>query len=472
LIVLVILYQFLRREIILYNKIYDYFRSSPSFLRYFLYLVPVEYRLGGKNFKNTYNFLQITDKWDKDTLINYQKKELKKLLEHAVKHVKFYSDIPLNSDNPVKNLEKFPIIEKGTIRDNMEAFIADNIPRKNTYYVTTGGTTGTPFGFFLDNSVYGKEWAYVMTGWKRAGLKPGDRVVSFRGVEFKNAKKGIFWQENPIYNMLEMSPFHMNEENLPRYIEKIKKYRPKYIHGYPSAISILAEYVNRKVNDFPQIKAVLAISENVYPIQRELIQSSLKTRLFSFYGMSEKVIMAPECEIDSRYHSFPEYGLTELVDDGGNPIDEGKRGELVGTSLLNYCMPFIRYRTGDTAILGKQECKCGRNHLIIEELIGRGSKDIVIGKSGTKIPFNALFIAIHSNVFSNILRFQFHQKKPGEIIIRVVPKVNFSGLDEKRFLDAIYHRVGEDLEAEFEEVKDIELTERGKSRLFIQEIKL
>ena len=470
-IVLVILYHFKRREIILYNKIYNNFRLSPNFLRYFLYLIPVEYRLGGKNFIDTYNFLQITEKWDKDKLLNYQKKEFNKLLEHAVKHVKFYSDITLTSDNPFKNLEKFPIIEKETIRDNMDAFKADNIPRKNTYYVTTGGTTGNPFGFYLDNSVYGKEWAYVMTGWKRVGLKPGDRIVSFRGVEFKNAHKGIFWQENPIYNLFEMSPFHMNEDNLPRYIEKIKKYKPKYIHGYPSAISILAEFVKERVSDFPSIKAVLAISENVYPMQRELMQKAFKTRLFSFYGMSEKVIMAPECEYDSRYHSFPEYGFTEIVDDLGNPVDEGKRGELVGTSLLNYCMPFIRYRTGDTAVLGKQECKCGRNHLIIEDLIGRGSKDIIVGKSGTKIPFNALYIAIHSNVFTNILRFQFHQKKQGEIIIRVVPKPNFSALDKKRFLEAIYQRVGEDLDVEFEEVKNIELTERGKSKLFIQEVK-
>lgn len=436
-----------------------------------MYLIPVEYRLGGKNFINTYNFLQITDKWEKDKLINYQKKELNKLLEHAVKHVKFYSGISLTSDDSFKNLEKFPIITKETIRDNMKAFMADNIPQKDIYYVTTGGTTGNPVGFYLDNSIYGKEWAFVMMGWKRVGLHPGDKVVSFRGVEFKNAKKGIFWQENPIYNMLEMSPFHMNEDNLPRYIEKIKKYKPKYIHGYPSAISILAEFVNERMNDFPSIKAVLAISENVYPMQRELIQNTLKTRLFSFYGMSEKVIMAPECENDTRYHSFPEYGLTEIVNNSGSPVEEGERGELIGTSLLNYCMPFIRYRTGDTAILGKQECKCGRNHLILEDLIGRGSKDIIIGKSGTKIPFNAMFIAIHSNVFSNILRFQFHQKKPGEIIIRVVPKANFSALDKKRFLDAIYLRVGEDLEVEFEEVNDIELTERGKSRLFIQDIK-
>ena len=133
-------------------------------------------------------------------------------------------------------------------------------------------------------------------------------------------------------------------------------------------------------------------------------------------------------------------------------------------------MPFIRYRTGDTAILSEQKCKCGRNHLILEQLIGRGSKDFIIGKTGTKIPFNALYIAIHSEVFSNILRFQFHQKKPGEITIKVIPRSKFSELDKKNFLKSIHKRVGDELIADIEVVENIELTHRGKSRLLIQEI--
>ncbi len=454
---------------ILYNKIYETLRASPSFLRKILYLLPLWYRLGGNDFISTYNFLCETEGWSKEKLIQYQKKKLSKLLDHAVKHVKFYSHISLSSDNPFKNLEKFPIIEKETIQDNFKFFMADNIPRKHTYYITTGGTSGNPFGFYLDNSMYGKEWAYVMIGWKRVGFTPGDKVVSFRGVEFNNSDKGIFWQDNPMYNMLEMSPFHMSEENLPKYIAKIKKFKPKYLHGYPSAISLLAEFVKDRVADFPSIKAILAVSENVYPADRELIQSTFHTRVFSFYGMSEKVINAPECEYDTRYHCFPEYGITELVDNSGNPVEPGDQGELVGTSFLNYCMPFIRYRTADIACLSHQNCKCTRNHLLIDELVGRGSKEFLVGKSGTKIPFNALYIAIHSDVFSNIRRFQFHQKKPGELMIKIIPKKEFSEVDKKNFIKSIYQRVGDDLDIEITEVDKIELTQRGKYKLLIQE---
>ena len=451
-----------------YNVIYNLLRRSPNILRKPLYLIPIEYRLGGSTFIETYNFLNETEKWSKERLQEYQAKQLQCLLEHAVKHVPFYSGIKLTSRNPFKNLESFPIIDKETIQQNISKFRANNIPEKATYYVTTGGTSGNPLGFYLDNSTFGKEWAFVTTGWRRVGFTPGDKVVSFRGVEFRRTNKGIYWQDNPIYNMLEMSPFHMSKENIPKYIEKIKKFEPKYIHGYPSAISILAKYVESEVENFPSIDAVLAISENIYPGQRELIEGAFNTRLFSFYGMSEKVIMAPECEYDTRYHAFPEYGITEIVGKDGNPINDGKRGELVGTGFLNYCMPFIRYRTGDYATLSEQYCKCGRKHCMLEDLRGRWLQEMIVGKRGVLISMTAL--NLHSNTFRNVHRFQFHQRREGEVSIKSIPRDRFSEKDEKIIKDAIYRKVGNDLDVYVDAVDEIQLTDREKSKLLIQDL--
>jgi len=73
-------------------------------------------------------------------------------------------------------------------------------------------------------------------------------------------------------------------------------------------------------------------------------------------------------------------------------------------------------------------------------------------------------------VFRNVYRFQFHQKVAGEIILKVIPRKDFSDLDKKKFLDAIYQRVGDDLQVIFEQVGEIKLTQRGKSKLLIQEL--
>jgi len=456
---------------IIYNKIYNTFRESPSFLKKFLYLIPIEYRLGGKNFIYTYNLLKESENWNTEKLRKYQKKQLQHLLTHAIKHVPFYSDIKITSSDPLKSLEKFPIIGKETIKNNISKFQANNISEKKIYNVSTGGTSGKPLEFYLDNSTYGKEWAFVMTAWRRVGFKPGDKVVSFRGVEFRKADKGVFWQDNPIYNIFEMSPFHMSEENLSKYVYKIEKLKPKYLYGYPSAISILANYIVEKEVKFPPISAVLAISENIYPGQRQLIEQAFKTRFFSFYGMSEKVIMAPECEYDTRYHAFPEYGITEIVDKDDNPVIEGERGELVGTGFLNFYMPFIRYRTEDYAILSKQQhCKCGRNHLLLANLIGRWHQEMIIGNNGALISLSAL--NLHSDNLKNVFQYQFVQKRAGELIINIVPIKNFNHADENRIKDVFYQKVGNELYITINLVDKIPLTDRGKFKLLIQNLKL
>ena len=374
----------------IYNHIYNLFKSSPSSLRNLIHLVPIKYRFGGKNFTDTYSFLERSNYWNKEKIVQWQKEQLQKLLNHAITNVPFYMDINLTSKDSFENLEKFPVIDKETIQEDMNRFISKNISKNRAYYVSTGGTTGNQLKFYLDNSTYGKEWAFVMTAWKRVGFKLGDRVVSFRGGEFKYADKGIFWQDNPIYNMLEMSPFHLSKENFPIYLEKIKKFNPKFIHGYPSAISVLAKYIQETNDRLPSIKGILAVSENLYPWQRELLEEAFNSRVFSFYGQSERVIMASECEYNTEYHVFPQYGITELLDENNMPVKNGERGELVGTSFLNYYMPFIRYKTGDYAVLDDIKCECGRDHIIIKDLVGRWDQEMVIAKDGSLISTTAL----------------------------------------------------------------------------------
>ena len=451
-----------------YNSIYTIFRKSPELLRKLTYFVPIKYRLGGNNFTETYSFLKKSGKWNKIEISKWQGVHLEKLLKHAVKNVPFYKNIRLSSNDPFKNLEKFPIIDKETIQEDLTKFISTNIPESDAYYVSTGGTSGNQLKFYLDNSTYGKEWAFVMTAWGRIGFSPGDRIVSFRGVEFNNADKGIYWQINPIYNTLEMSPFHMGEENLNDYVKKIKDFKPNYIHGYPSAISILAKYIQENNENLPPIKGILAVSENIYPWQRKLLEKAFNARVFSFYGQSERVIMASECEYSTKYHIFPEYGITELIDDNNYPVNIGKRGELVGTSFLNYYMPFIRYKTGDFAVLDGNECPCGRNHMIIKDLVGRWNQEMIFAKDGSLISTTAL--NLHSDVLEKIIKYQFYQDTEGELVIKIIPKQKFSIEDENKIKMNFYNKIGSNLDIIVEEVTEIPLTERGKHRFLIQKM--
>ncbi|WP_436932580.1 phenylacetate--CoA ligase family protein [Halosimplex halobium] len=455
----------------IYNKIYDLFRRSPTRLRKLLTIIPVKYRLGGSDFSQTYQMLNESEQWDRERLRQYQERRLEEFLEHAVTNVPFYSDVDLPHDDQFRNLREFPVIDKQTIQSQKSEFYAENVPTSKTYEVTTGGTSGNPLQFRLDNSTYGVEWAFIMTGWNRIGYTPGDQLVSFRGVEFTDADDGVYWQYNPFYNTYEMSPFHLNRDTVDEYVAKIKSIDPDFIHGYPSAISTLASYVETENIVFPEIDGVLAASEHLYERQRSLIEDAFGARVFSHYGLSEKVVLAAECEHSTDYHVYPQYGVTEVVDEEGNPVSNGERGEIVGTSLLNRCMPFIRYRTGDYGRLVQSTCECGREFPVIKDLQGKDEKEqSVIKSNGTLFPIHALYHTMHGDTLENVHRVQFVQDSPGALRIRVVPADRYDNTDEKRIRSAVRSKCGEMVEISIEPVDEISLTDRGKQELFVQNL--
>ncbi|MEZ3165669.1 phenylacetate--CoA ligase family protein [Halorubrum miltondacostae] len=453
----------------LYNWIHDLFRKSPDSLRKLVTAIPIRYRLGGDDFSSEWQLLQRSEQWGEHRLKQLQRDRLSDLLQHAVDNVPYYSDIELFHDNPFDNLQEFPIITKKDIQENRELFQAVNIPDHKTHEVTTGGTSGNPFRFRLDNSVYGREWAFIMTGWKRVGYSPGDKMVSFRGVEFPDADKGVYWQFNPFYNSYEMSPFHMNDATLPRYIEKIQSESPRYIHGYPSAITTLASYVKQNDITIPSVQAIFAASENIYDHQRKLMEDVFDVRVFSHYGLSEKAILAAECEQNTTYHVYPQYCVPEVVDSTGEPVSHGETGEILGTSLLNYSMPFIRYQTGDMGSLSPDTCECGRAYPIFQEVTGKNEKELpVVKDDGTTFPLHSLYYTMHGDTLENVYSVQFYQEQPGEIEIRVEVTSTFDDVDKQRILEDVRRKCGNQINATL--VKGVELTDSGKQKLFIRNI--
>ena len=334
------------------------------------------------------------------------------------------------------------------------------------YETTTGGTSGNQLKIYVDDCSQAVETAFMHRQWARVGYTPRHRKATFRGVAFPNLRPGVFWQHNPIYNELQFSPFHMTETNLGAYVEQLIRFRPAYLHGYPSALDVLAEYVLRHglTARLPRLQAALLGSEGASPAQRQRIERAFQTRVYSWYGHSERVVLAGECEQTSVYHHFPDYGILEIVDDQGNPCDrEGERGEIVGTGLYNRCMPLIRYRTGDYATRLEPRCACGRAWDRFMEVEGRWKQDMVFGRNGARISLAAL--NMHGPLFEKVRRFQYYQDEPGTCVLKVMVAPEFTEGD-RQAIEATYRaKVGEEVRFIVQLVDDIPLTARGKLKM-------
>ncbi|MDD3215237.1 MAG: AMP-binding protein [Methanoculleus sp.] len=429
-------------------------------------------------YQKTYSLLQRSQRWSREELAAYQMQALSRLLDHAYENVPYYRRVfrdqglvPGDVQTP-GDLNRLPFLTRDDLQKNLPDLKARNYPESAFEYVTTGGSTGIPVGFYYERGASrAREWAFMKTQWDRVGYRFTDRCVVLRGYVVGSQKTGTYWKRALLGRWLIMSSHHMTEETMPAYIDRIRRFKPRFIQGYPSTAAILARYMEEHdIEPFPTVKAVLCGSENLYPWQRDLIREAFGCRVFSWYGNSEQTVLAGECEESTRYHVFPEYGIVELIGRDGRPVEgPGETGEVVTTNLTNFVCPLIRYRTMDAAVLGNAPCSCGRAYPLLEKVEGR-LQEFIVTKDRRLIPMTA--VNMHSGVFDNVAQFQFYQKREGEVLLRIVKRPRYTEEDTAWILRELGEKFEGDVDVTIRFVAKIPRTRLGKYQFLIQDLPL
>ncbi|QDP41454.1 phenylacetate--CoA ligase family protein [Radiobacillus deserti] len=458
------------------KKIY---KNSPNIIKlpieYVYGSIPNKYKYGAK-YREMKRLLEKSQWWPKEKHIEYQTMEMKKLLIHSYEHVKYYKDVfddygfnPYTFKN-LEDIQILPLLNKSIINDNFQDLQSDNYPSRKKMLTTTGGTSGNQLKFFAEKNYNQVEWPFVELIWERVGYTSKSRVAALRNDSFRNRELFKYdWKERRLI----IDNFHLSDSNIKTILDKLNNEKVEYIHTYPSAILSLCEYIKRtgfKMENTP--KAILATSENIYPGQKEIVEGIFNSRLFTFYGHSERACIAGWCEKSDYYHIQSEYGYVELLDEEQKVITKtNTRGEIVCTGFWNYAMPFIRYQTGDySAYASKKSCLCGRNYELLETIEGRWMQEMLVCKDGSKVSITAL--NMHSNLFDNVKHYQLFQHKVGEVIIKIVKTDKFSDNDEIAILKEFMKKMGESIDFKVTYVSEIEKTQRGKYKYLIQKLNI
>lgn len=442
------------------------YEALPIPLQRSVNLVPFSF-IAGKPYRDTMRRRKWLDRASRNEVLEYQEQELGKLLQFASQYVPAYKHLQCTVErlSPFEALKAFPIVDKETVQQSFDEFVPD-IATGKYYETTTGGTGSNPLTIQWDNESQSREMAHIHRFMRQWGYSLRERKATFRGVEPPSLKPGVFWWANPVHNELRYSVFHMDRTNLPVYVDRIIRHRPSYLHGYPSAISILAGHILEEglSSNLPPIKAVFLTSEACTDFQRERIETAFNARVASWYGHTERLIFGGECEYSQTYHHPADYGVLEIIDEAGNSCDdEGQRGELVGTGLYNYCMPLIRYRTDDYAERLDHKCRCGRQWDRFTNVEAHRKQDMLIGYDGAQIPLTAL--RMPGSVFENVLRYQYFQDTPGVCIVNLMAGTEFTEEDTLVVQKAYQDKAKGSVDFQTQIVSDIPLTSRGKLKL-------
>jgi len=95
------------------------------------------------------------------------------------------------------------------------------------------------------------------------------------------------------------------------------------------------------------------------PATRDRIEKELGVESFDHTGATEIGPHGFSCSARDGVHINESEFIVEVIGTNGEVSDEGD-GELVLTNLGRWCMPVIRYRTGDRVRAVRGACSCGR----------------------------------------------------------------------------------------------------------------
>jgi len=214
----------------------------------------------------------------------------------------------------------------------------------------------------------------------------------------------------------------------------------------------------------PHLKAVLTSAETLLEHQRIAIEETFATRVFDQYGQAEMQSFWYECEA-GRMHAHPLAGVTEILRMDGSAAAPGEFGEVVLTGFVNYAMPLVRYRVGDTARWAAEPCPCGRAMPVIEEIGGRLDDLVFTRERGFLGRLDPVLKGVR-----HIVESQLEQESLDVLRVRFVPAPHFTAEDLQMLEANLRARVGRSIHLEFECTARIPRTANGKFRFVISRL--
>jgi phenylacetate-CoA ligase len=414
---------------------------------------------------------------DRSKLTEYQNKNLQRIVKYAYDHVPFYhqklADIGVTPSEikTVNDLCKLPVVRKGEIRENLSRIISDEFGMNSLRTLSTSGSTGLPLRVFISKEEDDYRKAKHLTANIFCGQKPRDRYVTIASPShFGEVPKLL--RVIGVYDRTFVSVFdHINTQ-----ISTIEKVKPNVLAGYSSSLLLLAKEVEKRGIRTIKPKFILGGAELIDDFSRRFIEKVFDAPFYDQYAIVELDRIAWQCTARMQYHIDADSTIMQFLDEKGEEVSPGERGEIVCTSLFSYAMPFIRYAVGDIGIASDDECSCGITLPLMKMIEGRKDSLLVL-PDGRLLSPRTFTVAI--NMFEstrNIDQFRVIQKKMDLFEIHIKKKNEV--VDEKTMESELVAHLQKMLSVKKDEVtfkvefdNEIPFDKTGKFNAVVTELK-
>lgn len=309
--------------------------------------------------------LKQNEKKTPEQIKKLQQQKLRMILRYAYEHSVYYQKTFAEAGITAENIDEmplsaFPSIDKQQLLTNFDELVtvadlkqdelrrfdaeetARRKPFKGKYHIVhSSGSTGKPGYFVYDEAAWqsmlsgivrGALWGMSMPQIVKLLLK-GPRIVYIAATDGRYG--GAMAVGDGIDGMGAKRIYLDIQSPLNEWIDRIKAFRPNMIIGYPSAIKILGELVDKGEIKLG-ISRIISCGEPLGASLRRYLENTFQAKVINFYGASESLSMGAESDSAEGMILFDDMNVIEIQD-----------GSLYLTCLYNFAQPLIRYRLSD-----------------------------------------------------------------------------------------------------------------------------
>ena len=417
----------------------------------------------GPLFEAQYRDFMSRNHWTYDQKCLYRDAQLQKMVKHCYETVPYYHalfdrlGIDYRSIRTLEDLQCLPVLDKQTIRDHYEEFFSRNYRREQLIEQHTSGSTGSGFSFYQNPEANAAVWAHVWRGNHNIGLNRKMWCAYFggRSIVPLSRKKGSCYRINYPGKQIMFSIYHMTPAHFAQWVKVLNRHQPPWIQGYPSALLPFAAYLESTGQRLSYIPDMITLSsENVSPAQQDFLHRIFGVYPMQNYAQSEAVATFRQ-GLDRRIFVDEDFAAVEFI-----PVGSGGLCRIVGTTLSNYAMPFLRYDTKDLATWRLTEE--GREILTLD---GRDEDDIRLSDGSSLRRLSRIF-----QDQPRVVEAQIIQKSSDLLEVHLVKAADFTDADTARLEESLGSYLKGKIRWDIVFVDKVRRNKNGKVKFIISEL--
>jgi phenylacetate-CoA ligase len=405
-----------------------------------------------------------SEMWTREQLRRYQSARLRALVRHAWERVPFYrrrmeaAGLHWKDVRGLEDLARIPVTERSAMNTAPpEDLLAAGTHPDELLLRRTSGSSGKPLSiwrtWFEDRLLH----AFRLRVMFAYGMRWDDRRAHICCID---ASERAWWVRLGLLEQHSLSA--LDGPDVLR--ARLLRLKPTVIEGYTQTLAATADRMSDEDRNSLKPRFVVAGAEPVRPDLRRRIAEGFGARVYDAYGSEEFNLIAAECPKAGVLHVSEASVLVEILREG-RPAQPGETGELIGTALHSFAMPFLRFRLADSVRQGPVECPCGAGCATIAEVRGREYDMLQLPGGRSLHPYSLLNPLLDTAPW--IRQFQLVQDELEEVRLKVVAPPGVTNAEEKlgEWLLLAHDRCGALVRILVEQVTEIPGDPSGKIKL-------